>query len=270
VIKFISANGIRFAYLEEGTGPLVLLFHGFPDTPYSWDHVRPLIAQKGYRVVAPFLRGYSPTEIPRRDTDQETLGRDVLALITALGEAKAIIVGHDWGAAAVFNAAALAPARITKLFVLAIPHPARLKLTAAKLWGVRHFAAYKLPGAAGRFAADDFAALPKIYRRWSPAWSPAPEEFAPIRACFADRASLDAAMGYYRKLTPFAPPWLRRPITVPTVAFVGTDDGVVGPADFEYARPMFAADYTVEVMPGGHFLHREHPQIFARKLLPHF
>src|SRR5262245_3981547 len=104
-IRYVEANGLRFAYLEDGQGPLVLLFHGFPDSPHSWDHVRPRIAAKGYRVVSPWLRGYTPTAIPDRDADTETIGRDVLALIDALGESSAIVVGHDWGAAAVYAAA---------------------------------------------------------------------------------------------------------------------------------------------------------------------
>ena len=84
-INFVDANGLRFAYLEEGSGPLVLLLHGFPDTAHTWDELRPRIAAKGYRAVSPFLRGYSPSGIPARDTDQETLARDPLALIEALG-----------------------------------------------------------------------------------------------------------------------------------------------------------------------------------------
>jgi pimeloyl-ACP methyl ester carboxylesterase len=79
--SYVEANGLRFAYLEEGRGPLVLLLHGFPDTAHTWDHVRPLIAAKGYRAVSPWTRGYSPTAIPERDPDLETLARDALALI---------------------------------------------------------------------------------------------------------------------------------------------------------------------------------------------
>ena len=58
--NFVDANGLRFAYLEEGSGPLVLLLHGFPDTAHTWDELRPRIAAKGYRAVSPFMRGYSP------------------------------------------------------------------------------------------------------------------------------------------------------------------------------------------------------------------
>jgi pimeloyl-ACP methyl ester carboxylesterase len=268
-IRHIEANGLRFAYLEDGQGPLVLLLHGFPDTARSWDHLRPRLAAKGYRAVSPWLRGYAPSAIPARDADLETIGRDALALIEALGETSAIIVGHDWGAAAAYAAASFAPARLRKLVVIAIPHPAALKPTPVNLWRVRHFVAYKLPGASQRFARDDFAALPALYRRWSPTWAPPAEEFAAVRASFSDPASLEAAFGYYRQLRFRPQAFLRTPIEVPTVAFAGLDDLMVRPADYAAARRMFTTDYVVEEMRGGHFMHREHPDEFAGKLLAH-
>ncbi len=268
-IRYVEANGLRFAYLEEGRGPLVLLLHGFPDTARSWDHARPLIAAKGYRVVSPWMRGYAPTAIPERDADLETLARDALALIEALGESSAILVGHDWGGAAAYAATALEPARVAKLFVVGIPHPATLKPSPFKLWKVRHFIAYKRRGAARRFARHDFAALPAIYKRWSPAWNPPAEEFAAVRESFADPASLEAAFGYYRQLRFRPQKFLRTPIAVPTVVFAGLDDEIVGPADYRRAARMFSAGYVVEEMPGGHFMHREHPAQFAEKLLAH-
>jgi pimeloyl-ACP methyl ester carboxylesterase len=267
--QFIEANGLRFAYLEEGAGPLVLMMHGFPDTARTWDHLRPRIAAKGYRAVSPFMRGYPPTAVPGRDADPETTARDVLALIEALGESSAIVVGHDWGAMASYGAAALAPERVKKLIVLALPHPATLEPTLAQIWGVRHFGFYKLPGAAGRFAKNDFAALPEICRRWSPKWDPSTEDLADVRACFADRAGLDAAFGYYRTLTVRPPAHLKKPIRVPTVVFGGTDDPNVFPDDYRRAARMFAKEYVVELVPGGHFLHREHPEIVAERLLSH-
>ena len=151
----------------------------------------------------------------------------------------------------------------------AIPHPAALKPSPKNLWAARHFIAYKLPGAAGRFAKDDFAALPAIYKRWSPAWSPPAEEFAAVRASFSNRASLDAAFGYYRQLRFRPQPFLRKKIEVPTVAFAGLDDGLVKPEVYTAARRMFASAYVVEQMRGGHFMHREHPDEFAAKLLAH-
>jgi pimeloyl-ACP methyl ester carboxylesterase len=268
-IQFVDANGLRFGYLEEGSGPLVLLLHGFPDTAHTWDELRPRIAAKGYRAVSPFLRGYAPSGIPDRDTDQETLARDPLALIEALGASEAIVVGHDFGASAAYGAAGLAPDRVKKVFAVAIPHPAALKPTPRKVWGVRHFALYKLPGAAARFARDDFAALPAIYRRWSPTWNPDPAEFDAVRAAFLDPASLNAAFGYYRKLSPIPSASLRARITVPAVVFAGLDDPMAEPSDFRGAARMFENEYIVEEMPGGHFMHREHPDVFAERLLSH-
>ena len=264
----VGANGLEFTYLEEGTGPLVLMMHGFPDTARSWDHVRPLVAAKGFRAVSPWTRGYAPTAIPERDANLETLARDVLALIDALGEGSAIVVGHDFGAAAGYAAAALDRGKVRMLVTIGIPHPATLTPSPAKLWLARHFIAFKLPGAEARFAARDFAALPAIYKRWSPAWSPPASEFESIRETFADQASLDAAFGYYRELRFRPEPFMREKITVPTVAFAGTDDPLVGPADYRAARRMFTGPYDVVEMRGGHFMHREHPAEFAEKLLP--
>src|SRR5271156_211366 len=161
-LHFVDANGLKFAYLEEGTGPLVLMLHGFPDTAHTRDDLRSRIAAKGYRAVSPVMRGSLPTGIPDRDADQETLCRDALALIAALGASEAVVIGHDWGASAAYGAAALGPDRGTKLFALAIPHPAALRPSLKQLWGARHFAVYKLPGAPNRFARNDFAALPAI------------------------------------------------------------------------------------------------------------
>jgi len=264
-LQFVEAQGTRFACLVEGTGPLVLLLHGFPDTARSWDALRPTLARRGFRAVSPFLRGYHPSAIPSRDTDQETLARDVVGLIDALG-GPAIVVGHDWGASAAYGAAGLAPERITQLITIAIPHPATLRPTPRKVWGVRHFLAYKMPGAAARFARNDFEGLTQIVRRWSPTWAPSPEELGPVRETFAHAESLDAAFGYYRALS-FSPTHsLRARIRVPTVAFCGTDDPMTDRSDFERARRMFEGDYAIEEMPGGHFMHREHPDVFEARL----
>src|ERR1700736_493262 len=95
-IQFVDANGLKFAYLEEGTGPLVLMLHGFPDTAHTCDDLRPPIAAKRHRAVSPFMRGYHPTAIPDRDADGVPLARDALALIEAPGASEAVIIGHDF------------------------------------------------------------------------------------------------------------------------------------------------------------------------------
>ena len=90
-----------------------------------------------------------------------------------------------------------------------------------------------------------------------------------MRASFSNRASLNAAFGYYRKLSPIPSASLKIRITVPTVVFAGLDDPVAEPADYRDAARMFAGDYIVEEVDGGHFMHREHPDAFAERLLAH-
>lgn len=266
-VHYVSANGLRFAYLSEGEGPLVLMLHGFPDTAHSWDDLRPKVAAKGYRAVSPFMRGYTPTEVPADDATVATLGGDVLALIDALGAEQAVLIGHDWGAAAAYAATSMQPNKVRKLMTVAIPHPASIRPSPLMLWGARHFIAYKLSGAPARFAKDNFAALPEICRRWSPTWSPSEQELAPVRECFSDSASLNAAFGYYRAANATLPPVFKQPIKVPSCVFAGTDDPNIAVKDYEKARRCFAGEYTIEVLPGGHFLHREHPEPFAERVL---
>ena len=100
-MKRLRANGIDFAYLDNGAGPLVLLLHGFPDSARSWSYQMPALAAAGYRAVAPYLRGYPPSEVPREGFyDMGTLATDVAELIRGLGAGTPVhLVGQDWGAA---------------------------------------------------------------------------------------------------------------------------------------------------------------------------
>ena len=265
--KFVDANGLRFGYLEctpaasdVRDAPLVLCVHGFPDTAWSWDAVLPALAAAGYRAVAPFTRGYHPTSIPADGAyDVDTLAQDLLALIPALGATRAILVGHDWGAAAAYAATALAPARVQLLITLAIPHLSGLRPSLRLAWMARHFLTLRLPGAAARLRANDFAQVDELVRRWSPTWRNLPaSETARVKHAFAQPGVVEAAIAYYRAIGPRIPASLRTQITVPTVAFAGEDD-VVSTRLYEKARLAFDASYEVLQVPGGHFMHREHP-----------
>jgi pimeloyl-ACP methyl ester carboxylesterase len=267
-LRHVVANGLRFAYLEEGSGPLVVLLHGFPDTAHTWDDVRPALAEAGYRAVSPFTRGYHPTPVPADGAyDMETLGRDVLSLIGALGEQQAAVVGHDWGASAAYAAANLEPAKLRFLVTVAIPHPAALRPLPRILWGARHMFAFRRKQAEERVRADDFAYVDMLYRRWSPAWALPADETRTVKQAFREPGCLTAALGDYRANRVPAPPALRRRITVPSAVFCGTDDPILKPSDYEYARRFYRAPHEVVRMPGGHFMHREHPEHFKRELL---
>src|ERR1700716_987245 len=96
----VQANGLEFAYLEAGQGPLALCLHGFPDSAWTWRHLLPALADGGFRAVAPWLRGYAPSEIPADGAYQTgALAADAIALHEALGgDEGAVIIGPDWGA----------------------------------------------------------------------------------------------------------------------------------------------------------------------------
>jgi pimeloyl-ACP methyl ester carboxylesterase len=266
-VSFVEANGLRFGFISEGEGPLVLLMHGFPDTPHTWDHVRPALAAAGFRAVSPFMRGYAPTSIPKGDAyTNRDLAEDVLALIEALGHDSAILVGHDWGASAVYSATHLAPDRVTKLVTVAIPHPRTLRPSLGALWKVRHFIAFKLPGATQRFSRDDFRQVDVLYKRWSPTWDAPRSELEAAKNAFAAPGCAHAALGYYRCLKFKPDDFMKEPIRVPTLAFAGLND-LMAPEVYEQGKWMFANTYKVQRLPGGHFMHRESPEQFAKALL---
>lgn len=112
---------------EQGTGPLVVLCHGFPELWYSWRHQLPALAEAGYRAVAPDGRGYGdsggPNEVERYDILHLT--GDLIGLLDALGEDRAVFVGHDWGAIVVWNLALLAPERVRGVVGLSVPFTPR-------------------------------------------------------------------------------------------------------------------------------------------------
>jgi pimeloyl-ACP methyl ester carboxylesterase len=97
--RFVQTNGIQMHIAEQGEGPLVVLLHGFPESWYSWRHQLPALAAAGYHVVAPDLRGYGQTDRPEAvaQYSQLHLVGDVIGLLDALGEEKAVVVGHDFG-----------------------------------------------------------------------------------------------------------------------------------------------------------------------------
>jgi pimeloyl-ACP methyl ester carboxylesterase len=125
--RTISANGIDLFLLEQGSGPLVVLCHGWPELSYSWRHQIPALAAAGFHVVAPDMRGFGRSGAPA-DVDAysifDTVG-DMVALVAALGEKQAVIIGHDWGAPVAWHAALFRPDMFTAVAGLSVPPPFR-------------------------------------------------------------------------------------------------------------------------------------------------
>src|SRR3954449_3330093 len=124
--RFVSANGTRFHVVEAGTGPLVLLLHGFPEFWYAWHHQLTALADAGFRAVAVDLRGYGASDKPPRGYDGYTMAGDVAGLIRALGERNATGVGAGYGGTLAWITAAFHPRLVHRLIVLSAAHPLRL------------------------------------------------------------------------------------------------------------------------------------------------
>lgn len=274
----VDANGLRFACYAQGEGPLVLCLHGFPDTASAWVPTLGVLAAAGYRAVAPATRGYAPSAIPEDgDYHPLTLGRDVLALIDALGAERATLVGHDWGALAVHIAAGLEPERVERMVTLAIPHPRVLKPSLKMAWKARHFITFQWRWRAIRqLRRRDGAFIDAIYRRWSPTWDFDADATAAFRESLREPGRVEAALGYYwafpssRKGERGAAvnEALRAKLAIPTLSFCGADDGATDPAMFEASRKRYTGPFDWVLVEGaGHFPHREKPDVFHERLL---
>ncbi len=122
--RFVEANGLRIHLAEQGTGPLVLLCHGFPELWYSWRYQLPALAQAGYHAVAPDLRGYGQTDQPtalEMYTMLHLVG-DLVGVLNVLNEQQAILVGHDWGGVLAWQAALMRPDRFPTLITMSSPY----------------------------------------------------------------------------------------------------------------------------------------------------
>lgn len=279
----VQANGLRFHYLEAGPvdGPLVLLLHGYPDSAGSWEHQLPALAAAGYRAVAPWLRGYPPTEIPVNGWyDRATLATDVQALILALnGERPAHLVGQDWGAAIGYAVLSAYPERVRRAVLLAVPHPAEVKATLKRSpkHALRsfHWFLFQLPWLPEWLCArKDYAFLQTLWQLWSPDFDDA-AHVAKIRRAMATPGALQASLAYYRAMfrKDKADPALAAvraraegPITAPTRVLCGSRD--LRREMLEPQRRFFRGEYDWHTVEGaGHFLHRERPVEVNRLIL---
>lgn len=268
---------LTFSALEQGSGPLVLCLHGFPDHARSYRHQLPALAAAGFRAIAPTMRGYEPSSQPREgDYHVLRMAEDVVAWLDQLGAERCHLVGHDWGAVIGYVAAALAPHRFHSLTTLAIAHPGRMERELLqkhpgqlkKSWYMLFF---QLPIVAeAALEVNGWALLHKLWRDWSPGFVLPPEERLALERTFSQPGVKHAALAYYRALFRLTSPasrkmrkLLRAPLQVPTLSITGALDGcmdtklhddLMQPADF-------AAGLKVErVARAGHFLHQEQPE----------
>lgn len=266
----VTANGVDFALLSEGPadGPLALLLHGFPDTAWTWRHLAPALAAEGFRVVAPFMRGYAPTAAPV-DGPWSTgaLAADAHALHSALGgRGDAVLIGHDWGAVAAYGAANLGGVeRWSKVVTLAVPPPSVLPGLFLHYEQVKrsfYMFFFQNPLAEAIVSMNDLEFVARLWEDWSPGYDAA-SDMEGVRAALGSPENLAAAIGYYRAMfNPMGnPPELADAQSAtgvdpkqPLLYLHGTTDGCMS-ADLAVA----GWPSTVVVEGAGHFLQLEKP-----------
>jgi pimeloyl-ACP methyl ester carboxylesterase len=257
----VRANDLEFGLLEAGSGPLALCLHGFPDCAYTWRHLLPELAAAGFHAVAPFMRGYAPTQAGA-DSDYRlsTLAADANALHEVLGGGSdAVLIGHDWGAEVAYRAAAASPHRWRSLVTLAVPPAGLDAVLLADFEQLRRFwyiFMFRDPDgfAAELVARDDLAFLDLLWRGWSPGFDPG-EHLALVKDCLRAPANLAAAIGYYRAAADGGAAVLA---PQPTLYLHGAADGCIDAKFATKAADFLAAGSRVIVVEGaGHFLQLE-------------
>jgi pimeloyl-ACP methyl ester carboxylesterase len=279
--RSINANGIRLHVAEAGTGPLVLLLHGFPEFWWSWRHQLVALADAGYHVVAPDLRGYGASDKPPRGYDAPTLASDIAGLVRALGESDAVVIGHDWGGHLAWSVAALHPAVVRRLVVLSIPHPLRwhqaLRRDPDQRQASHYALRFQLPWTPERWIVEDDAVnIADLLHAWGGSAFPDAETERRCRDAIQILHTPNRALEYYRwaarSTTRTDGRRYRRGMTTlikaPTLQLHGSLDRCVLPQTAQGSGQYVAADYEWRVLEGlGHFPHEESPDLVTGELL---
>ncbi|HEX3963272.1 MAG TPA: alpha/beta hydrolase [Trebonia sp.] len=278
--RSVSANGTRFHVAAAGDGPLVLLLHGFPEFWWTWRHQLTALQAAGYRAAAPDLRGYGDSDKPPRGYDLITAAADAAGLIRSLGEANAVVVGHDWGGLVAWTLAAYFPKAVRRLAIVSMAHP--LQLRASVLGSTLRLTrrsgyplSFQVPMLPERRLMRD-GAVGEILAAWSaPGWPDQESQRVYQRAMRIPpvaHTSLEYQRWFVR--SSFRPDGvryarqLRSPVQAPTLHLHGAADPCVPTALARGAGRYVEAPYRWKVLDGlGHYPHEERPEAVNAELL---
>ena len=259
-LKYVQANGVRFAYLEQGSGPLVMFLHGFPDNAWSYQKQLQVFADSGYRAVSPFLRGYAPTEIPADGIfDPIALGKDLEALIAALSDdGQARVVGMDWGGTSTFQVLSTAPSAIKAAVVMNTAHPitiASLRSDPDAVRSVFHVYFFTIPGAHSAVNIEGLPFVDYLWKLWSPTFKN-DEHLRSIKQTLSSPGTMTAALKYYGGLFNAGKRLPMNEMHTPTLTIYGSNDPTAKYSIKE--EPLFKGPHKRIVLPDvGHFPHLE-------------
>lgn len=277
--------------LSWGTpdAPLALCLHGFPDTPYGFRKIAPRLVESGWRVVAPFMRGYAPSSIPADGSYHiGALMDDALRVRSAAGGTERdVVIGHDWGAIAATGLAAMPDSPFTRAVIMSVPPTAALRRSGGgaaergrlvghlarqvfRSWYIIYFQFPWLPERSAPWV------LPLLWRRWSPGYR-AEEDLRHVDAAIGTPASWRAALGPYRATIRNTRPspryaelnqrWTEEPV-LPCLYLHGRDDGCMTPAFAHWAEKVLPPGSEVSIVDhAGHFLQLEQPDKIADLVL---
>jgi pimeloyl-ACP methyl ester carboxylesterase len=286
-----AATGVLdIAYDESGPAqaPVVLLLHGWPDDIRGWRGVAPRLHAAGFRTIAPYLRGFGPTQFRSPETSRDGRGiahaHDAIALTDSLGITRFAVVGHDWGARAAYTLAALFPDRVTAAAALALAYQPGGVFTApsfaqSRLFWYQWFLCVEGGVAAVRADPKGFARL--LWDTWSPAGWFDDAEFDATARSFENPDWAEVTFHAYRgrwrseRSDPRYDAFEARlraveTIAVPTLMIQGGDDRCDAPSTSEGQAQWFAGPYRRLVLDGvGHFPAREAPEAVAAALTSH-
>ncbi|MBM4259425.1 MAG: alpha/beta hydrolase [Deltaproteobacteria bacterium] len=281
----VHANGLRFHFLEQGEGPLALCMHGFPDSAWTYRYLLPALATAGYRAVAPFIRGYAPTDVPADNCyDTNALRIDVNALHAALGGGSdAVLIAHDWSAVAAYGALAAEPQRWRRAVIGNVPPLNIFGQVAFRYEQIKrsfYFWFFQMAISDHIVPANDLAFIDGLWGDWSPGYD-ATYDLGKLKECLRNPANLKAAMGYYRALfnpARFGLPegmaeqaaiW-GQPVSQSVLYIHGTTDGCIAldTDTMQQVRHYLGPGSELERVEGvGHFFLVEKPTVINARIL---